>query len=144
MVENRISETAGRRESSEDDLSLRFTQLLRDGRRGLYPPSAEPGPATEQYGDAPFGFARAVANQTTLRFDEVRDLPQTALRGTIRQRRPGLGGELGDRRRRVAQPQLGDLRQVRRQRVEPDAADRLELFVRGARRAHEVRLVCVR
>jgi hypothetical protein len=44
LERRRSEDCAGRRESSEDDLSLRFTVSNDDGGRGLYPPSAEPDP----------------------------------------------------------------------------------------------------
>ena len=55
-----------------------------------------------------------------------------------------LAASSRERRRRVPEPQLGDLGERRRQRVELERPDRLELLVRRARRAHEVRLVGVR
>ena len=79
-----------------------------------------------------------------LGFAQPRYCLQPTVRRRLRQRRPRLGGELRERRRGVAKPQLGDLDEVGRQGVEAERADRLELPVRGSGDAFEVRLVGVR
>ena len=68
---------------------------------------------------------------------------QATMGGGLRKRRSGLRGQLTERGRWMPQPQLGDLDEVLRQFVEVERANRLELDVRGAGGAHEVRLVRV-
>src|SRR5436305_12841984 len=74
-------------------------------------------------------------------FDE---LAQTPMDRRLRGGGAALERQLAQWQRRMAKPKLGDLAQVRRQLVDVELLDGLELDMRRPARAGEIRLVCVR
>src|SRR6185369_4247581 len=81
-----------------------------------------PDPPGSQYGRLDTIVARGVAKQATLAFNQLHDSLQTTMCSASGERRTRLRCELAQRRRRVAQPELRDLGEVRRQRVEVERA----------------------
>src|SRR5690242_959489 len=113
----------GRRGSSEDDLPLRLNHAPNDGGgRGLNPPPDERGPAVNlsmgMRGPTPLEQLQ-IGNLRQV-YAEVDDGVQAPVRGRFRQRRPCLRSELAQRRFRMTEAELGDLDEVRRQRIEAE------------------------
>ena len=127
---------AGRRGSSEDDPPLRLHRAQdRAGRRGLNPPADERGPTSRRSMKhrIPESYMRCKSCSARLT-----SLAQAPVRGGFRRRRPAFRRQLAQRARRVAQPQLGDLaerrREPRQRAVRLELPDRADLCVGGAAR----------
>src|SRR5512132_3975648 len=131
------SEAAGGRGSSEDDLPLPLNRApdLGDGR-GLNPSPDEHRPAANR--SMTHSFLALQPGEP----DEARQAP--LYRG-FRRRRAASERQLPQGQRRVAEPQTGDLPELRRQRTEPAATLQEphcpDLLLGRAARAHEIRVI---
>src|SRR4029450_13788818 len=114
LAPSRGIKAAGRRGSSEDDLPLPLNRApdLGDGR-GLNPSPDEHRPAANR--SMTHSFLALQPGEP----DEARKAP--LYRG-FRRRRAASERQLPQGKRRVAEPQAGDLPELRRQRIEPSAA----------------------